>query len=96
MYSEKIKAIKPNIDTDRKIQSTEKTEKLLRQFCTKDDAIGAPCKQLLDIFDQFCKDYGHPLISRNHTGNVLCKTVCLPFSFLRGPHPAFTYSCGRQ
>ena len=73
MYSEKIKAIKPNIDTDRKIQSTEKTEKLLRQFCTKEDAIGAPCKQLLDIFDQFCKDYGRPLISRNHTGIVLCK-----------------------
>lgn len=73
MYSEKIKAIKPATASDRKVQSAESTANIIRNFCTKEDAIYAPCKQLLDLFDQFCNDFGYPLLSRNHVGSVLCK-----------------------
>ena len=69
MYSEKIKAIKPN--KPLKTQKREQTEAMLQEFCTRDDAIGAPCTALLKLFDDFCTEKGYPLLEHKHVGRVL-------------------------
>lgn len=69
MYSEKIKAIKPN--KPLKTQGRERTVRMLQEFCTRDDVIGAPCTALLKLFDDFCAEKGYPLLEHKHVGRVL-------------------------
>lgn len=69
MYSDRIKAIKPI--KPLKTQKRERTERMLREFCVRDDIIGAPCKDLLNLFDDFCMEKGYPLLEHKHIGRVL-------------------------
>lgn len=81
MYSEKLKNIKypckfpasdgrigigPSGSVDRELLKQRLTE-----FCTRDDLLFAEQKKALDLFDEYCRENGYPLIHRRSVGLVI-------------------------
>lgn len=82
MYSDKLQAIKAGYNASNGVTigngiSHEGLERMIRGFCTADDAVNIKHKTLFDLFDEYCRENGYPIVNRHTLGRGFCSVLGL-------------------
>ena len=77
MYSDRLKEIKGSAGSDGAMYcsglSKEQLYKMIVGFCSADDVIGVPHKELFSLFDEYCAENGYPIVNRMTLGRAFCQ-----------------------
>lgn len=81
MYSEKLKTLKVHTTTAGATYgigvTKDQLRKMIENFCNKEDCIGVIHSELFDLFDEYCRENGYPMINRQTLGRCFCDTFNL-------------------
>lgn len=69
--------------TDGTKEKTLRVIELLDGFCKKEDVIGVPQKKIFDLFDRYCKENGHEIMSHRAIGRAIRKKFDLDGASIR-------------
>lgn len=82
MYSEKLQAIKSQYLSAQFPSRTgatldfgvgrEQLKEMILGFCKADDVIGIKHEIVFDLFDEYCKENGYPIVNRQTLGRTFC------------------------
>lgn len=97
MYSERLQAIKARYSESRGATlgcgvERDQLRDMLINFCVADDVIGIRHEVVFDLFDEYCREHGYPIVNRQTLGRSFCSVfgLCRKKAFRDG-HLCWVY-----
>lgn len=84
MYTDRLNEIKKQYEAEHSKGATlgigitkEKLEKMVKEFCTPEDAVGIRHETLFNLFDEYCNQNGYPIVNRQTLGRSFSSVLGL-------------------